>query len=88
MKLILGSASTNDRQDYHYCLLIFPAMLVVTLLWENVGETGIHLGLSYYKKSSHYILHVCLSSHFVVRIVRGPADQQKAAGSAPPLTSA
>ena len=88
MKQILGSASTNDRQDYHYCLSMFPAMLVVILLWENVGETGIHLGFSCFKESSLYILHVCLGSHFVVRIVREPGDQQKAAGSAPPLTSA
>ena len=87
MKLILGSASTNNRQDY-YCYLSMFEMLVVTLLWDNEGETGIHLGLSYYKENSHHILHVWLSSHFVVRIVRGAPDQQMAAGSEPLLTSA
>ena len=63
-------------------------MLVVTLPWDNLGETGIHLGLRNHKESSYYSLHAWLGSHFVVRNVRGPADQQMAAGSPPPLTSA
>ena len=63
-------------------------MTVVTLLWNNLGETGIHLGLRNYKESSHYRLHAWLGSHFVVRNVKGPVDQQMAAGSPPPLTSA
>lgn len=63
-------------------------MLLVTLLWDNEGETGIHLVLSYHKENSHHILHVWLSSHYVVTIVRGAPDQQMATGSEPLLTSA